>query len=291
MANQARASCLFGIAVAFAGCSRPIEREGGGGGGGDTDVDGGASGDVSGSGSDAGSGSTHLDCAMRPPPAGWAQLTSGRIQDTDDIGLFDIADSTKYLNMFGFNDRLAPTSGPTISAPYVEVEGPPPPIDHPVWPARPATNAMYGYGAEKEYYALEFTVPTFPDASGATSIVEYMTGSSSNHGTDSTLSISQCPGDFSEDLGSCLDEKFFGEAASFGAEAGAAADSQVGMDTHLCHLTPGASYWLNMAPSYKGDWTQSSCTTSQWCWTTLIIDVDTCPGAPDNDCNALINGM
>jgi hypothetical protein len=113
-----------------------------------------------------------------------------------------------------------------------------------------------------------------------------MTGSSSNYGTDSTLSISQCPGDFSEDLGACLNEKFFGEAQSFGAEA----NSPAGMYTDLCHLTPGATYYLNMAPSKKGDWTQSSCTSTQWCWTTLIIDVDSCPGAPGNDCNALING-
>ncbi len=191
----------------------------------------------------------------------------------------------------GFNDRLPPpVSEGVITSPYSEEEGAPTPIDHPVFPARPATNAVYGYGSPQNYYALAFTVPTFPDPSGATSIVEYMTGSSSNYGTVSSMAISQCAGDFSPDLGACLNEKFFGEGISFGAEAGAAADSTVGMDTHLCHLTPGQTYYLNMAPSAKGDWTKSSC-TAEWCWTTVIIDEDECPGAPGNDCNMLINGM
>jgi hypothetical protein len=141
---------------------------------------------------------------------------------------------------------------------------------------------------------MEFTLPAFPDASGATSMYAYYTGSSSNDGTTSTISISQCPGDFGEDLATttskCISEKFFGEAQFFSFEAGYAATSQMGSSPSICHLQTGVKYYLNIAPSKLGDWTQSSCTTSRWCWTTVIAAVEECPGAPDMGCMGYIQG-
>lgn len=242
--------------------------------------------------STADAGPPPLDCSTRPPPAGWTRLTSGRIQNYGPmLYLFDIADSTKYANMFGFNDRLAPIGGGSTNAPYNEPEGPPTPVIHPVFPAKPATNAVYGYGPQKMYYALELAVPTFPDASGATSIVSYFTGSSSNYGTVSTLSISECPGDFDPALGPCLMDKFFGEGVEFFFESGSPPGSGPAGNPDICHLKPGKTYYFNMAAGSKGDWSKSSCSATAWCWTTLIALGGTCPGAPNNDCGPLIDGQ
>jgi len=203
--------------------------------------------------------------------------------------LFDIADSTKYANMFGFNDRMAPVSGGSTNAPYNEPEGPPSPIIFPQFPSQPATNAVYGYAKQKKYYALEFTAATFPDASGATSMHFIFSGSSSNYGTLSTLSISECPGDFNPDLAGCYNDHFFSEAVFFSVETNSPPPASTAPG--VCHLTPGKKYYFNMAAGKNGDWTQSSCSDTAWCWTTLIYTEASCPGAPNMDCGGVISGQ
>jgi hypothetical protein len=238
-----------------------------------------------GSGSGTGSGTAPLDCSTRPPPAGWPLLTSGRVQSySGDYHLFDIADATKFVNMWGFNTSAAPVNSTIVQVPYVEPEGAPPPIIHPVFPAHMYANALFGYGSQKGYYSLELTVPTFPDPGGAQSLSFMLTGSSSNYGATSTVSFSQCPGDFSPDLDKCINSHFFGEAQTIYVSSNLAGATG-------CQLDPGKTYYLNIAPAKEQDWTQSSCPAGAWCWTTMINIGANCIGAPDNSCEPLEQGL
>ncbi|HEY4058173.1 MAG TPA: hypothetical protein VGM39_16285 [Kofleriaceae bacterium] len=227
-----------------------------------------------------------IDCSTRPPPAGWTRMTSGNIQNySGTFYFFKIDDSTKWANMFGFNPNVEPIDGTVMTGygPYTEKVGHPSAIFRPNFPGSPAANAVYGDGAAKSYYALEFTIPQLP-VGGVNAFTANLGGSTSNGGHVSTVSVSECPGDFdatklNSATSTCLYNHFFPEGPEFTIETGHAAGSLAANAAQFCHLQQGKKYYFNVAPSKDGDWTQSTCTQGVWCWTTIIASGAACDGA------------